>query len=172
MVSAVFALVINALDFYPIHQRLMSCSCWTPEIPANEADRLQALRRCAFWTLLKEERRTVLPDWRSMSFQVPIAVITLVDRHRQWFKSHRGLAATETSRQVSFCGHTILDQAPMIVPNVLQDARFADNPLVVGDPNIRFYAGVPLRSRDGYAPGVLLHIEHETKISRIQPQSL
>lgn len=131
----------------------------TPEIPANEADRLQALEALCILDTPEEERFERFTRLAQYVFQVPIAVITLVDRHRQWFKSHRGLAATETSRQVSFCGHTILDQAPMIVPNALQDARFADNPLVVGDPNIRFYAGVPLRSRDGYAVGVLCIID-------------
>ncbi len=74
---------------------------------------------------------------------MPIALITFFDTDRQWFKSRYGLDAPETSRDVSFCGHVVAAEAPLVVPDALQDSRFSDNPLVTGDPKVRFYAGVP-----------------------------
>lgn len=83
-------------------------------------------------------------------FGVPIALVSLVDSDRQWFKSNNGLAihgvtVPETSRDISFCGHVVASQEPLHVPDATQDDRFADNPLVTGDPNVRFYAGAPLK---------------------------
>jgi GAF domain-containing protein len=92
-----------------------------------------------------EERFDRLTRMAKRLFSVPIATVTLVDTHRQWFKSSQGLSASETSRDISLCGHTILSDEILLVPDAELDERFFDNPLVVGDPNIRFYAGCPLK---------------------------
>ena len=81
--------------------------------------------------------------------QTPIAAISLIDANRQWFKSRVGLDSWQGERDTAFCGHAIMDTDPFIVPDALRDERFADNPLVLGDPHIRFYAGVPLYAREG-----------------------
>jgi diguanylate cyclase (GGDEF)-like protein len=90
---------------------------------------------------------------------VPICAVSLVDRERQWFKSIQGLDATETSRSISFCTHTITTREPLIIADALQDPRFSANPLVTGEPHIRSYAGVPLQTPDGYNIGALCAID-------------
>ena len=90
---------------------------------------------------------------------VPIAVLTLVDEKRQWFKSAHGLTVRETDREISFCHYTIQNDVPFVVENALEDPRFSNNPLVIGEPWIRFYFGVPLVSPDGYAIGALAVID-------------
>ncbi len=89
----------------------------------------------------------------------PIALISLVDATRQWFKSRVGLEVAETSRDVSFCAYTILQSEPLVVPDTHRDARFFQNPLVNSDPNIRFYAGAPLQSEKGLGLGSLCVID-------------
>ncbi|MCP8885208.1 sensor domain-containing diguanylate cyclase [Devosia sp. XJ19-1] len=95
----------------------------------------------------------------SALLDVPIALITLVDRDRQWFKSKQGLGISETPRSQSFCAHTMIGQGPMVVQDASLDARFVDNPLVTGHPGIRFYAGIPLRAADGTPLGALCAID-------------
>jgi GAF domain-containing protein len=90
---------------------------------------------------------------------VPIALVSLVDHDRQWFKSCHGLSVTETSRELSFCGHVVMTRAPVIVPDTLLDDRFADNPLVTGEPRVRFYAGFPIFYTDGSCLGTLCLID-------------
>lgn len=96
-------------------------------------------------------------------FGVQIALISLVDAERQWFKSRQGLEATQTPRSISFCGHAILSDATLIVPDAARDERFADNPLVTGAPHIRFYSGAPLRSATGHRVGTLCIIDDKPR---------
>ena len=127
---------------------------------AGEPRRLEALRQYQVLDTLSEQ---ALDDLTSLAVQiceVPIALISLVDEDRQWFKSRVGVSASETSRDVSFCGHAILQPDLFIVPDATQDDRFADNPLVTGEPHIRFYGGAPLITADGHALGALCVIDH------------
>ena len=96
-------------------------------------------------------------------FGVPIALVSLVDENRQWFKSCLGLSMSETSRDISFCGHAILGNDMFIIPDTLADERFADNPLVLNDPYIRFYAGCPLRAPNGRKLGTLCIIDRQPR---------
>ena len=117
-----------------------------PPIPANETQRLLRLRALDLLDSGAEERFDRITRLARRLFDVPIVLVTLVDEQRQWFKSRQGLDATETSREVSFCGHAVADDAPLVVEDARHDERFCDNPLVTGDPNIRFYAGSPIRA--------------------------
>jgi len=132
-----------------------------PEIPANEQERLAALRALQLLDTPPEERFDRITRLAQRLFNVPIALVSLVDGHRQWFKSRQGLDATETPRNISFCGHAILNDGVFYVPNAAADARFRDNPLVAGPPDIRFYAGAPLSSPDGHRVGTLCIIDRK-----------
>jgi signal transduction histidine kinase len=102
--------------------------------------------------------------------ETPIALVSLVDSNRQWFKSRHGLCATETPRNISFCHHTITAATPMVIENALEDSRFRDSPLVTGEPHIRFYAGAPLITPSGHAIGTLCVID--TKPRSLSPDAL
>jgi GAF domain-containing protein len=95
---------------------------------------------------------------------VPVALVTLVDENRQWFKSCLGIEQCETSREVSFCAHALKSTDVMVVPDALLDGRFADNPLVTDGPRIRFYAGAPLILSDGLPVGTLCAIDHRPRM--------
>ena len=128
-------------------------------LPADEAERLAALRGYAILDTPPEENFDRIVRLACRLFSVPIALISLVDENRQWFKARQGLEATETPRDVAFCAHAILEDGVLVVPDATQDQRFADNPLVQGGPGIRFYAGAPLISPTGQRIGTLCLID-------------
>ncbi len=131
----------------------------SPAIPASEASRLESLRQMAILDTPDEEALDRIIRVVSLMFEVPIALISLVDENRQWFKACIGLPVRETPRQISFCGHAILEEGLFLIPDATRDERFADNPLVTGAPHIRFYAGVPLHNQDGHTIGTLCLID-------------
>lgn len=126
-----------------------------PPLPPDEAERLADLHALELLDTPAEERFDRIVRLAAAVFDVPIAFIALVDADRQWFKARCGLATDQTGRDVSFCGHTILRRDALVVPDTHHDVRFAGNPLVVGDPFIRFYAGHPLAGRAGTNVGTL-----------------
>lgn len=131
-----------------------------PPLPRDEARRQRDLDSTGILDTPAEEGFDDVVKVAAQLCGTPIALVSLVDRDRQWFKARVGLAATETPRRVSFCAHAISDSAPLIVADTQQDDRFADNPLVTGDPHMRFYAGVPLQlDEDATAVGTLCVID-------------
>ena len=130
-----------------------------PATPANEDARLAVLRGMNILDTPPEAHLDRVTEIAAQLFGVPIALISLVDEKRQWFKARHGLEARETPRKVSFCGHAILEQEILCVPDARRDPRFADNPLVTGEPFIRFYAGKPLCAAGGEALGTLCLID-------------
>ncbi|MDA1099900.1 MAG: response regulator [Proteobacteria bacterium] len=130
-----------------------------PAKPDNEQQRLSSLHSLDILDTPADESFDRITRMVQRHFQVPIALVSLVDAGRQWFKSRQGLDATETPRNISFCGHAILGKDIFQVPNAIEDERFADNPLVTGPPNIRFYAGAPLATPDGMKLGTLCIID-------------
>jgi PAS domain S-box-containing protein len=134
-----------------------------PRIPIDEEFRLRSLQRLGLLDSEREERFDRLTRIGAKLLDVPIVLISLVDKDRQWFKSSIGLELCETGRDVSFCGHTILNRKPFIIPDALIDPRFADNPLVTGYPHFRSYAGVPLEAEDRALVGSLCVIDHRPR---------
>ena len=132
-----------------------------PPTPGHESIRLQALQALAILDTPPEERFDRLTRIAQQLMQVPIALVSLVDENRQWFKSRQGLKACETSRDISFCGHAIMDTEVFVVADAAADSRFSDNPLVTAAPHIRFYAGAPLILGNGLCVGTLCAIDHQ-----------
>lgn len=132
--------------------------------PGSEERRLKILKEYSILDTLPEKEYDEITYLASEICDVPISLISLVDKERQWFKSHLGLSVVETPRDVSFCAQAIRDKHNiMVVPDSRQDDRFKDNPLVIGDPNIVFYAGVPLISSEGEPMGTLCVIDSEAR---------
>lgn len=125
----------------------------------NEAARLEVLRQFNVLDTEAEESFDDITRLAAYICQTPIAVISLVDSDRQWFKSRIGLSVSETARDISFCAHAIQQPGPFIVRDALTDERFKENPLVISDPHIRFYAGSPLASVEGFRIGTLCVID-------------
>ena len=131
-------------------------------LPADEADRLSCLRTLAILDTPPDAALDAITRATALHLQCPIALVSLVDEHRQWFKSRHGLEVSQTPRDLAFCAHAILGQGQLVVANALADARFHDNPLVLGEPRVRFYAGQPLHV-EGRALGTLCVIDHQPR---------
>jgi GAF domain-containing protein len=127
--------------------------------PGNELQRLRDLNSLAILDTPPEARFDRVTRIASAALNMPIALVSLVDKDRQWFKSCYGLAARETPRDAAICAHVVHQREEMVIPDTLLDNRFADNPLVVGEPRIRFYAGAPLLLENGSCIGTLCVID-------------
>lgn len=135
----------------------------SPEVQGNETARLASLHALNILDTAFEERFDRISRFASQLFDVPIALVSLIDQDRQWFKSAMGLDVRETPRTISFCGHTILARQIMITPDAHKDHRFADNPLVLGEPFIRFYAGCPIYAENRLILGTLCLIDRRPR---------
>lgn len=127
----------------------------TPDLPHNEQERLSTLKSLTIFDSAPDERFDRLTRIAIKLFDVPVALVSIVDKNRQWFKSCQGLDITETPRDLSFCGHAILGDGAFVVEDTHEDDRFVDNPLLIGQKHIRFYAGYPIRYLDGSKLGTL-----------------
>lgn len=132
-------------------------------LPEDEAARQAAVERLGLLDTPVEERFDRHARIAAAALDAPIALVTLIDGDRQWYKSHIGFDFSETSRDVGFCSHAILEDDPLVVNDALQDDRFADNPVVVGDPHVRFYAGIPLHAADGARVGAFCIVDHKPR---------
>ena len=136
----------------------------SPATPENEQERLESLKSLMLLDTQPEEQFDRITRIAEALFGVGIALVSLVDTDRQWFKSKQGLDAEETGRDISFCGHAILDDEDFVIEDALEDERFRDNPLVTGAPYIRFYAGAPINSPSGHKIGTLCVIDQNPKV--------
>lgn len=144
-----------------------------PEVPTFEMQRLAALRALQVLDTPAEPRFDQITALVRLTFNCQIVLVSLVDAERQWFKSRQGIDACQTSRDISFCGHTIMQDALFEVCDAIADPRFADNPLVTDTPFIRFYAGHTLKSSNGYALGTLCLIDSQPRqLSAAEKQQL
>jgi diguanylate cyclase (GGDEF)-like protein len=132
-------------------------------IPVDEEQRLRDLERHGVIGTASDEHFDRIVELASSIFQVPMSLISLVEKDRQWFLTRKGLDASETPRTMAFCAHAIAEDGVLVVPDALQDERFCTNPLVVDAPHIRFYAGAPLRSPDGHNLGTLCVIDQQPR---------
>ena len=136
---------------------------YSPPIPREEAARLKVLRELDMLDSAPELKFDEFTRLVAETLDVPIALISLIDEDRQWFKSHYGIDATETPREMAFCAYAILDEEVFVVEDATKDPRFRDNPLVTADPNIRFYAGAPLIAPSGHKLGTLCAIDDKPR---------
>lgn len=137
-----------------------ACPYAPPSIPANDGSRVKALRRLGVLDTPPEDRFDRFVQMVRALLEVPIALVSLVDSDRQWFKARAGLDECETSREISFCGHALAANDLLVVRDAWLDARFRENPLVVGPPHIRFYAGAVLRAPAGEPIGTVCAIDY------------
>ncbi len=132
-------------------------------VPLNESARLEALKSLRIMDTAPSEVFDEITQAAASSYDTPIALVSLVDAHRQWFKSRTGLEAPETPRDISFCTYAIMEPDELLVSNALEDERFRHNPLVTGEPNIQFYAGIPLKLTEGITLGTLCIIDRKPR---------
>jgi GAF domain-containing protein len=132
-------------------------------LPTNEAERLAALKEYHILDSGTEQSYDDITTLAAHICEVPIAMISLVDEDRQWFKSRLGVKQQQTPREVAFCAHAILQDKPFIVRDATKDRRFAGSALVTGEPQIRFYAGIPLVNPEGLALGTLCVVDHQPR---------
>lgn len=132
-------------------------------IPTDDGRRLQALRELLILDTPPEERFDRVVRFAADEFEMPMVLVSLVDANRQWFKARVGMNVCETGRDISFCGHAIVQPEILVVEDALQDERFHDNPLVTGAPHVRFYVGAPLRLPGGEVVGTLCMIDHKPR---------
>lgn len=140
-------------------------------VPKNETLRLQVLWEYQVLDTLPEALFDDLTELAALVCEAPMAMISLVDSDRQWFKAKVGLSVSETSRDVSFCAHAIMQPDLFIVPDASLDPRFAKNPLVTAEPRIRFYAGAPLVTPDNHALGTLCVVDKAPRDLRPEQKS-
>lgn len=141
--------------------------------PTNERKRLKVLWQYEVLDTVPEEMFDDLTELAASICAAPIAMVSLVDEDRQWFKSVQGISRRETARDISFCAHAICQTDLFIVPDTHRDARFRDNPLVTKNPKVRFYAGAPLITPDGYALGTLCVLDRKPRrLTRFQQRAL
>jgi DNA-binding response OmpR family regulator len=150
----------------------MACHWVKAQIPEDEERRLSSLRTLRILDTDFEPRFDRLTRVAAALFDVPVALVSLVDRDRQWMKSCFGTTVRETPRDVSFCAHVVYQRDTMIVPDTLRDPRFGDNPLVINEPRIRFYAGAPLILNDGSCVGTLCLIDTRVRSLDVPSVSL
>jgi diguanylate cyclase (GGDEF)-like protein len=143
-----------------------------PEIPENEAERLHALKMLQVLDTSHEERFDRVTRMAKRMFGVSISLVSLIDKDRQWFKSNQGLDASETPREISFCGHAINQDELFIISDTTKDERFVDNPMVTNAPNIRFYAGYPLKITGGLTIGTLCLLDQVPRKMEEEDQQL
>lgn len=143
-----------------------------PAIPENEAERLAALQALHILDTAPEDRFDRLTRLACKMFDVPIALVSLVDSNRVWFKSNQGLDATECARETSFCGHAINAPTTMVIEDTLQDERFRDHPLVTRPPGLRFYAGHPIELEGGLRLGTLCLFDDKPRAFDIADRTL
>ena len=142
-------------------------------VPSNEAERLAALKEYHILDTGTEQSYDDITALAAHICKVPIAMISLVDEVRQWFKSRLGVEQQQTPREVAFCAHAILQNGPFIVTDAAKDRRLADSTLVTGEPHIRFYAGIPLINPEGLALGTLCVIDHQPRrLTKAQQNAL
>jgi diguanylate cyclase (GGDEF)-like protein/PAS domain S-box-containing protein len=134
-----------------------------PCVPSDDAQRVAALHRLGLLDTKPSVSFDRVTRLAAKALQIPIVLVSLVDQNRQWFKSRVGLEATETGRDISFCGHAVFERRPLVIRDAALDARFAGNPLVTGPPYIRAYMGVPLYTIEGYAIGTLCAIDRQPR---------
>ncbi len=133
------------------------------ELPFNEDMRLESLRRMQLLSTPAEADFDRVTRTAADHFDIPIVLVSLIDQNRQWFKSRHGLEVCETSRDVSFCAHAILGEDILVIADTRADERFADNPLVTGEPHVGSYAGLPVTNGEGFKVGTLCLIDHHPR---------